>query len=326
MAPTNNISVALCTYNGERYLEQQLQSIANQTRLPLELVICDDCSTDSTPAIIKAFAQSAPFSVKYIENEKNLGSEKKGITRNFERATQLCSGSFIALCDQDDAWFPEKLETLATVLEGDSQLGGVFSDAQLMDQRSLPTGVRMRETTGFDLRDERRLQQGEALPVLLSMTKVYGCTLMFRASLLDQLLPVPPSWWFDAWFACMIAIHSKLAFVPAALFYYRIHPSQQVGATVPSLRQRIRQWREPAKQYTDQAQPQLLELCERLQTQNFPEVQTHLEYLRGRLALMQLRSSLPSNRMVRLGRVLPAVRDYYRYFNGWKSIIKDITM
>ena len=326
MPRTNDISVALCTYNGERYLEQQLQSIANQTTLPSEIVICDDCSTDSTAAIVKAFAQSAPFSVKYVENQKNLGSEKKGITRNFEKATQLCSGAFIALCDQDDAWFPEKLSRLSAVLEGDSKFGGVFSDAQLMDQHSRPTGVRMRETTGFDTRDQRRLEQGEALPVLLAMTKVYGCTLMFRASLLDRLLPVPPSWWFDAWLACMIATHSKLAFVPEPLFYYRIHPSQQVGATVPSLSQRIQQWREPAKQYTDQAQPQLIELYERLQMQDIPNAQTQLEYLRGRLALMQIRSSLPSNRLMRLGKVLPAVRDYHRYFNGWKSIIKDITM
>lgn len=326
MPGTNDISVALCTYNGERYLKEQLESIANQTRLPLEIVICDDCSTDSTMDIIKVFAQSAPFSVKYIENEKNLGSEKKGITRNFEKVVQLCSGSFIALCDQDDAWLPEKLSRLAAVLEDGPQYGGVFSDAKLMDQHSRPTGVHMRETAGFDLRDERRLQQGEALPVLLAMTKVYGCTLMFRASLLDRLLPVPPSWWFDAWFACMIAVHSKLAFVPEPLFYYRIHPSQQVGATVPSLWQRIQQWREPAKQYSDQAQPQLRELYERLKTQNFPDAQTQLEYLRGRLALMQLRSTLPANRMVRLAKILPAVRDYHRYFNGWKSIIKDITL
>jgi glycosyltransferase involved in cell wall biosynthesis len=325
MQRSNDISVALCTYNGERYLEQQLESIAKQTKLPAELVICDDCSTDSTPAIIKAFAQSAPFSVKYVENQKNIGSEKKGITRNFEKAAQLCSKSFIALCDQDDAWFPEKLERLSAVLESDSQYGGVFSDARLMDQNSHPTGVRMRETTGFDLRDERRLQHGEALPVLLAMTKVYGCTLMFRASLLDQILPVPPSWWFDAWFACMIAIHSKLAFVSEPLFYYRIHPSQQVGASAPSLSKRIQQWRTPAKQYSDQAQPQLIELCERLQTQSTPDIQAHLEYLRGRLALMQVRSNLPSNRLMRLGKILPATRDYHRYFNGWKSIIKDIT-
>lgn len=331
MPRTNDISVALCTYNGERYLEQQLQSIANQTSLPSELVICDDCSTDSTAAIVKAFAQSAPFTVKYVENSRNVGSEKKGITRNFEKATQLCTGSLIALCDQDDAWFPEKLSRLSAVLNGDPEIGGVFSDAQLMDQHSQPTGVRMRETTGFDSRDQQRLQQGEALPVLLAMTKVYGCTLMFRTSLLDRILPVPPHWWFDAWFACMIAIHSKLAFVSEPLFYYRIHPSQQVGASAPSISKRIQEWKEPAKQYSAQAQPQLIELCERLEAQNveaqnIPEVQAHLEYLRGRLALMQIRSNLPSNRLLRLGKVLPAALDYHRYFNGWKSIIKDLTM
>jgi glycosyltransferase involved in cell wall biosynthesis len=326
MPKTNDISVALCSYNGEKYIEQQLRSIANQTRLPAELVICDDCSTDSTVAIIETFAKSAPFEVKYVANEKNVGSERKGITRNFEKATRLCTGSFIALCDQDDAWFPEKLSRLTSLLEHDPQLGGVFSDSQLMKQDSTPTNTLLSEATGLDKRDQKRLQQGEELRVLLAMTKVYGSTLMFRASLLDQLLPVPPSWWFDAWFGCMIAVHSKLMFLPEPLVHYRIHPAQQVGAAVPTLSQRIQQWKAPAKQYSDQARPQLMELCERLEAQNVPGTQPYIEYVHGRLALMQLRSNLPSNRLVRLGKILPAIPDYHRYFNGWKSVVKDVTM
>lgn len=325
MPRTRDISVALCSYNGERYIEQQLQSIANQTRLPAELVICDDRSTDSTPEIVERFAKSAPFEVKYVQNEKNIGSTGKGITRNFEKAVRLCTGSFIALCDQDDAWFPEKLSRLTGLLESDPQLGGVFSDSQLMKQDSTPTKTLLSETTGLDKRDQKWLREGQELRVLLAMTKVYGSTLMFRASLLDRILPVPPSWWFDAWFGCMIAVHSRLIFLPEPLVHYRIHPAQSVGAVVPTLSQRIQDWRKPARQYSREAQPQLIELCERLEAQNAPGTQPYIEYLRGRLALMQLRSNLPSNRMARLGKILPAVHDYQKYFNGWKSIVKDVT-
>ena len=325
MPRTRDISVALCSYNGEKYIEQQLQSIANQTRLPAELVICDDCSTDSTPEIVKRFAKSAPFEVKYVENEKNVGSEIKGITRNFEKAVRLCTGSFIALCDQDDAWFPQKLSRLTGLLEHDAQLGGVFSDSQLMKQDATPTRTLLSKTTGLTKRDQRWLRQGQELRVLLAMTKVYGSTLMFRTSLLDRILPVPPNWWFDAWFGCMIAVHSRLMFLPEPLVHYRIHPEQSVGAAVPTLWQRMQDWRSPARQYSEEAQPQLIELCERLEAQNAPGTQPYIEYLRGRLALMQLRSNLPSNRVARLGKILPAVHDYQRYFNGWKSILKDVT-
>src|ERR1700730_3732237 len=79
------ISVALCTYNGERFLGRQLASMQQQTRLPDELVVCDDCSTDSTIGILNEFATSAGFPVRIIRNEQNLG-----FVANFEQAIRLC--------------------------------------------------------------------------------------------------------------------------------------------------------------------------------------------------------------------------------------------
>ena len=110
----NRISVAMCTYNGEKYLHQQLASIAQQTRLPEEMVVCDDCSSDSTPEIIEEFARTVPFPVRFFRNPQNLGS-----TKNFEKAIGLCTGDMIALCDQDDIWMPEKLARQAEMMERD---------------------------------------------------------------------------------------------------------------------------------------------------------------------------------------------------------------
>src|ERR1700761_4532631 len=101
----NKISVALCTFNGELFLRQQLASIQQQTRLPDELLVCDDGSSDQTLTIVREFAASAPFPVKLFENEQNLG-----FAANFERAIRLCEGSLIALCDQDDIWYPTRLQ------------------------------------------------------------------------------------------------------------------------------------------------------------------------------------------------------------------------
>lgn len=325
MERKQGVSVAMCTYNGAKYIEEQLQSIAAQTMLPLEIVICDDCSTDETAEIVAAFARSAPFEVKFFMNEGNVGSSKKGITRNFEKASALCSGQYIAMCDQDDKWVPEKLARLVAKLESDPGFGGVFSDAQLMDPQSQPKETTLWQANGFSPSEQERLLRSESLAVLLSMTKVYGCTLMVKADLLDLILPVPPSWWFDAWCACAIAVYSKLAFVTEPLLYYRIHPSQQVGAVAPTFKERLRKWREPAKKHVSEAEPMLAELLERLQAHPELVSPVQLDYLRGRLALFQVRSILPASRLMRIGKVLPQVGNYQRYFNGWRSIVKDLT-
>ena len=106
------ISVALCTYNGAKYLGEQLESILNQTRSVNEIVICDDRSTDATADIVKAFQDKAPFPIYFYRNDSQLGS-----TKNFEKCLQLCQGDIIFLCDQDDSWMPEKVEKLVDYLE-----------------------------------------------------------------------------------------------------------------------------------------------------------------------------------------------------------------
>jgi glycosyltransferase involved in cell wall biosynthesis len=105
------ISVVLCTYNGEKFLKQQLESIAHQTMLPDELVICDDQSTDQTLEILKEFSARAPFFVDVVSNPKRLGYRE-----NFMKAANLCRGQFIAFSDQDDVWLPQKLARCVEVL------------------------------------------------------------------------------------------------------------------------------------------------------------------------------------------------------------------
>src|SRR5438128_2977881 len=100
----DKISIAMCTYNGEQFLRDQLASIAVQTRPPDELVVCDDHSADATCEIVARFAASSPFPVRLHVNEQNLGS-----TKNFEHAIRLCEGDIIALSAQYDDWLPEKL-------------------------------------------------------------------------------------------------------------------------------------------------------------------------------------------------------------------------
>jgi glycosyltransferase involved in cell wall biosynthesis len=130
------ISVAMCTFNGGRYLEEQLESIGAQTRPPCELVVCDDGSTDDTISILKRFEANAPFPVRIVQNGTRMGS-----TRNFDQAIGMVRGELIALCDQDDRWLPHKLERLSNCLIENPFLGGVFSDAELIDGEGQRVGT-----------------------------------------------------------------------------------------------------------------------------------------------------------------------------------------
>jgi glycosyltransferase involved in cell wall biosynthesis len=94
----------MAAYNGEKFLEQQLQSLSKQTRLPAALIVCDDTSSDATADIIKRFSETAPFPVKLVVNEQRLGWRG-----NFLKSASLCASEYIAFCDQDDIWLPEKL-------------------------------------------------------------------------------------------------------------------------------------------------------------------------------------------------------------------------
>ena len=107
-----SVSIAMATFNGAPYLRDQLESLARQTELPCELVVTDDGSLDETEAIIRQFAQSAPFPVRWHRNPERLGYRG-----NFMRASSLCIGNLIAFCDQDDVWYPEKVRSSTKAFE-----------------------------------------------------------------------------------------------------------------------------------------------------------------------------------------------------------------
>src|SRR3954454_9678676 len=96
------VSVALASYNGARFIDEQLASLAAQTRPPDELVVCDDGSTDDTLDHVERFAATAPFEVRIVRNAENLG-----FSGNFQRVLALVRGDIVFICDQDDIWYPD---------------------------------------------------------------------------------------------------------------------------------------------------------------------------------------------------------------------------
>ena len=123
----NGLSVAMATYNGAKFLRQQLDSLAAQSRLPAEVVVTDDASSDDTLDILHAFAATAPFPVHIHRNPSRLGYRA-----NFMRAMDLCQSDIVALCDQDDLWEPGKVEAAMQAF-ADPDVVLFFHNASLID-------------------------------------------------------------------------------------------------------------------------------------------------------------------------------------------------
>jgi cellulose synthase/poly-beta-1,6-N-acetylglucosamine synthase-like glycosyltransferase len=224
MEPSVRVSVALCTYNGAAYLPQQLRSIREQTRLPDELVICDDRSSDRTPEIVERFAADTPFRVQIHANCERLGS-----TRNFESAMEKCTGDLILLSDQDDCWSPPKVERMLALFVADPSLDMAFTDAEIVDDQFHKTGRRLWDSAGFTASEHRAAGSGRLFDVLLRHNVVTGATMAVRRSSLGNVLPIDPAWVHDGWIALILSATGKVALVDEPLIQYREHTQQQIG-------------------------------------------------------------------------------------------------
>lgn len=217
------ISIAMATYNGAQYIQEQLQSFVDQTRQPDELIITDDCSNDRTEAIVHEFAKTAPFTVEFHRNEKNLG-----YCGNFNVALMKTTGDLVFLSDQDDVWFPEKLEHMIGVAERNPQALVVMNDAALTDGELNEVGltkVGQIRSAGFDL---------EAF--------VMGCCCGVRRELLDLCMPIPRGVKsHDNWLVGFADALGGKVLDGRVLQYYRRHESNE-SQFIANRTTRINRW------------------------------------------------------------------------------------
>jgi Glycosyl transferase family 2 len=214
------VSVALCTYNGGRFLGQQLQSILDQTYRNLEIVVVDDCSQDDSVAIATRFA-AIDERIRVVRNSGNLGF--KG---NFEFALSLCSGELIAPCDQDDIWLPQKIAKLMTAIDGRALS---YCDSALVDAQGGSTGVRMSSIV-------RMLSTDDPVPFAFGNC-VSGHAMLFRRELLESALPVPVEFFHDWWIAAVAAGSGGIVFLPETLVLYRQHGGNVTDARLGEMMQ-----------------------------------------------------------------------------------------
>ena len=209
-----NISVAMATYNGARFLVEQLDSIAAQTLLPDEIVITDDCSDDGTIAVAENWARSAPMPVRIFRN-----TERLGYSQNFAKALALATGSYVFISDQDDIWFPEKVRSMVERMEQPDRPLLVVCNQTIANSDAIPT----EETSLGRLRTIRRMGNFGVDNL------VAGCATAIRTSLLSIVLPNPRESAYDTWIHKVAHGIGRRSVIEEPLQLYRRH-SRAVGA------------------------------------------------------------------------------------------------
>lgn len=210
MTPDGNplVSVVVCTYNGAEFLSEQLDGLLAQSYAPVEIIICDDASTDDTVLIAKEYAAKDPR-IRLHLNEQNIG-----YNRNFEKGLLLAHGAYIAVCDQDDIWQKEKLQRLMRLFDLETTL---LAHAQSVRFTKLPPKI--------EHYTARRYFTGSDVKKLLYFNTIAGHNMLLRKELLQYALPLPPGVFYDWWLALSAAIYGRINGTSEVLTFHRVHTS-----------------------------------------------------------------------------------------------------
>lgn len=217
------LSVALCTYNGGKFIEQQINSILSQSIKVDEIIICDDQSTDTTISILKRLQSNNP-SIKVIENEVNLRS-----TKNFEKAISLTTGDYIFLSDQDDLWKSDKVEKTLKVFNQNPTAEGVFSNGELINENNTVFTHKTIWDSVFFLEKDLKKPIDFFDIIAKNGNIVTGATLCIKKEIKSFIIPISEENLHDEWIACLLAFRNTLFYSTENLISYRIHENQQVG-------------------------------------------------------------------------------------------------
>ncbi|MBO6252745.1 MAG: glycosyltransferase family 2 protein [Bacteroidaceae bacterium] len=215
-----NISIAMTTYNGSRYLREQLDSLYRQTVNPFEIVVCDDGSTDGTVAILQEYQSKG---LRLYVNDSN-----KGYNDNFYQAISLCQGDYIALCDQDDVWLEDKLaKTYAAMQQNEN--GPTLISTQVIDVDAnlvpLPNAQQSRHSYA-----------NIPINTIVFTGNSQGCTLMMNRAMVDYLMPVVKAHQdlrecieYDAVIGIVAASACTKINLPDVTLLYRRHDHNAIG-------------------------------------------------------------------------------------------------
>ncbi len=215
------VDILLATYNGEKYLKEQIDSILNQTYKNIRLVISDDCSKDGTRKILKQYDKNKRVEIHL--QEKNLG-----YIQNFEYLLKQVKNDLYMLSDQDDVWLPEKVEkSVQTLRENNADM--VFGDLEVVD-KNLNT---IYPSFGdFMLLNRKIKKEINSYKLNYLYNCVTGCTILSKKKFIKAILPIPNKSKYvahDHWMALIVSLKGKMAYMPEKYIKYRQHGDNQIG-------------------------------------------------------------------------------------------------
>jgi len=331
MAPkamTPSISVALCTYNGARFIEEQVRSICMQTQPPMEIVLSDDASSDNCIDVARTTLEACmaerpglSIPLRVIRNATALR-----VTKNFERAVSACSGDLIALSDQDDVWHPERLVRMAAEFAKRPDLLLLHTDARLVDGELRDLGQSLFHALEVKRFELEWIHAGQAFDVFLRRNLVTGATTVFRRSLLERALPFPKEWVHDEWMAIVAAATGRVDVLEEPLIDYRQHGGNQIGARRDTFMAKVR------KALASRGDTHVIralkaeQLLERLLSLGDLVAADTIRKLRDKLEHQRFRAALPPSR---IARCLPVLREaltgrYNRFGRGARGVVRDL--
>lgn len=322
---TLSVSVALCTYQGARYLHEQLESLLAQTRLPDEIIAFDDASNDGTLAQLNAFAERAAergIRISISRNASNLGYVK-----NFTQALLATRCELVFLCDQDDVWHQDKLSRFVEEFVQRPALLMLHSDADLVDAN----GVSMQNTlfNAFEVsRSELdAIHRGDAFEVLFKRNVATGATMAIRRSVIEKGFEVPQGWIHDEWLAMVAATQGCVDCLESATIDYRQHGNNQVGARTRGIIERITGGGISRAEFMARMLMRTQSLMEQATAGSIQLSEEAMQMLAERLKHAQLRAHLPAGIAARTGAVLKeyASGRYVRFSNGIRSVLTDLS-
>lgn len=324
MAISPDISVAMCTYNGAKYISEQITSIASQTLLPAEIVISDDASSDGTVALLKQTWDRLTIQNQELSKIRFivLGNKSSlGVTANFEQAIAQTTKPIIFLSDQDDLWMSNRVEVQSACIRDGADF--VFGDAQLIDAGGKFLGVRLFEALELKQSDISKISS-DPVSVLIKRNIVTGATVAFRREIFEEATPFPLSWVHDEWLAMVAAFSKKMIIITEPLIEYRQHSSNQIGVEKSSMATRMAKLRENGANRNARLLDRINALAAR--TGDLGVGSNDLNRIFSAQKLQIARSGYPRNRFIRWVPVMGQVFSgrYFRVSNGARDVLRDL--
>jgi len=315
------ISIALCTYNGEKYLTEQLQSLFDQTLKPDEIVISDDGSSDQTLRIVEDFSNRNIIPIRVIEHKENLG-----VFKNFVFCIKECKGDIIFTCDQDDYWLPTKLEKHIQIHITNPNVKLVYSNAYVVLNSLNYILYPLWEPKHID---DKSRGKSSFNNLVVKGQSIAGCCMSFRYDFFMSILPIPNRIYHDDWLATSACLSDSIISINEPLIKYRQHGNNVVGIVRGSKLSFYKSLFTNVKFYTDAdnyiyKRHQLM--FSAMESHESLNKYMHDERINQILELYKARSNYHDKLLMEsidnLSQCL--IKGHYTYLNGFWTYLKDL--